>query len=61
MFESLAMYSLASGAEEQRIHSQNFQTSGLEKYSKGSPIDGDTNFLVQRCKERRQAPAAPLN
>lgn len=36
MFESLTMYSLALGAEEQRTHCQDFQTCGPENYSKDS-------------------------
>lgn len=43
MFENLAMYSLALEAEAQRTHSQDFQISGLDNSSKGSPVD--TNVL----------------
>lgn len=60
MFENLAMYSLALEAKEQRTHSQDFQTSGLENYSKGSPADRDTNFLVRGRKVQGRKGQRPL-
>lgn len=58
MFENLATHSLALEAEEQRTHSQDFQTSGLENYSKRSLVDRDTDFLGQRRKAqgRKEGP-----